>query len=151
MEHVNYNLYWNTFTVILIETNFNIHHQEHLLFLFRMDHFLGNVGGCIGLSETGVFGGKFSLSNLSSSRMGFSAEPPIHLQTVKRCCWRNVSNARSKDSVYIQLSIFSIKFNIVHIGHLIPACVHILCTYTWKYFVPHFMCSLLARGNWKSG
>ena len=42
-----------------------------------MDDFSG-MRGRDGLSETGaVVGGEFSLSFSSSSRMGFSAEPPI--------------------------------------------------------------------------
>ena len=74
-----------------------------------------------------------------------------HVQVVKRCCWKGSINARSENSVYIDLIIFSVKFNIVHISrHLMPDCVYIFCTYTWKYFVPHFMCSLLVRGNWNS-
>ena len=38
-EHVNYNLYQNTNTVIPIETYFDKHIQEHFLFLFQMDDF----------------------------------------------------------------------------------------------------------------
>ena len=51
----------------------------------------------------------------------------------------------AKNSVYIQRIIFTVDFNFFQIRHPIPACVHILCTQTWKYFVPHFMCSLLVR------
>ena len=39
MKHVNYILYQNTNTAILIETNFYRHNQEHFLFLFQMDDF----------------------------------------------------------------------------------------------------------------
>ena len=75
-----------------------------------------------------------------------------HLQVVSRCRWKGSINARSKNSVYIQLIIFPKEFNIVQISrHLIPACVQFfLCTYAWKCFVPHLMCSLLAGGNWSS-
>ena len=75
-----------------------------------------------------------------------------HLQVVKRCRWKGSINARSKHSVYFRLIIFPLVFNIVQISRLlIPACVQgFLCTYAWKYFVPHFMCSLLVGGNWIS-
>ena len=74
------------------------------------------------------------------------------LQLVKRCRWKGSINARSKDSLYIQLILFPLEFNIVQISrHLIPACVQaFLCTYSWKYLVLHFMCSLLVGGNWNS-
>ena len=39
MKHVNFNLYQNTNTAILIETNFYKHNQEHFLFLLRMNDF----------------------------------------------------------------------------------------------------------------
>ena len=39
LKHGNYKLYQNTNTVILIETNFYRHNQEHFLFLFQMDDF----------------------------------------------------------------------------------------------------------------
>ena len=79
-----------------------------------------------------------------------------HLQVVKRCRWKGSINAHSKNSVYIQLIIFPVEFNVVQIMRrdLIPACVQrFLCTYTSKYFVPQFMCSLLVgvtgtRARW---
>ena len=76
-----------------------------------------------------------------------------NLQVVKRCWWKGSINARSKNSVYIELIIFLVEFNIVQISsrHLISACVQaLLCTYAWKYFVPHFMCCLLVGGHWSS-
>ena len=39
MKHVNYYLYQNTNTVILIETNFYRHNQEHFLFLLQKHDF----------------------------------------------------------------------------------------------------------------
>ena len=39
MKRVSYNLYQNTNTVILIETNFYKRNQEHFLFLFQKDDF----------------------------------------------------------------------------------------------------------------
>ena len=65
------------------------------------------------------------------------------LQVVKRCWWRRGINARSKDSVHIQLIFFSVESNIVQIRHLIPDVVPIWDTCPWKYFNPQFMCSLL--------
>ena len=73
-----------------------------------------------------------------------------HLQVVKRCWWKVGISAWSRDSVYIQLIILPVEFNIVQIRCLIPVCVHILSTDTWKYFVARFMYSLLIRGNWNS-
>ena len=69
-----------------------------------------------------------------------------HLQVVKRR-WKGNINARSKNGIYIQVVVFPVDFDIIQISgrHLIPVCLHILCTYTWKYFIPHFMCSLLVR------
>ena len=88
---------------------------------------------------------------LRRAEWGFSLNLPTS-QVVKRCWWKGSINARSKNSVYNKLITFSVEINIVQISgrDLIPACVHILCTYTWRYFVPHFMCSLLVRGNWNS-
>ena len=36
-----------------------------------------------------------------------------HLQVVKRCRWKRSTNARSENSVYIQLIIFPVEFNVV--------------------------------------
>ena len=80
--------------------------------------------GRVGLSETDVVvvGGEFSLSSSSSSRIGVFCWNS-HLQVFKRCRWKEIINARSKTSVYIQLIIFPVEFNIVQISrHMIPAC-----------------------------
>ena len=73
-----------------------------------------------------------------------------HIKYVKRCWGRGDINSWSKDSVYFKLIIYSLEFNIVQIRYLIPKCVHVLCTYTWKYFVRHIMCSLLVWNDWDS-
>ena len=58
--------------------------------------------------------------------------------------------SRSKDSLNIQLIIFPVEIYIVRIRHLLPACVHILRTYTSNFSVPHLMCSLLVESDWDS-
>ena len=75
---------------------------------------------------------------------------PSVLQVAIGCWWKRGINASSQESVYMQLIFLLVDFNIVEIRQLIPAGVHILRTYTGKYLVPHFMCSLLVRGNWES-
>ena len=55
-----------------------------------------------------------------------------HLQVVKRYWWKGVIHARSKNCVYMQLIISPVEFKIVHIRHLMPASIKILCTYTWS-------------------
>ena len=52
-----------------------------------------------------------------------------HLQVVKLCRWKGSINARSKNSVYIQLIIFPVEFDIVQISrHMITACVQAFLT-----------------------
>ena len=72
-----------------------------------------------------------------------------HLQVIKSCWWKRSINARSKNSVYIQLIIFPVDFNINQISRqLIQGCVQtFLCTCAGKYFIPNFMCSLLVGCN----
>ena len=38
----------------------------------------------------------------------------------------------------------------IKIGHLIPVCMHGLCSYTRKYFIRHLYCPFLVGGNWNS-
>ena len=149
MEHVKNNLFWNTNTVIPTETNFFERNQEHFLLLFQMDNFSA-MQGVVLLSQ------RLVLLEESSPCLPFRwAEWGflLHLPSLSRqsCWWKESINARSKKSVYIQLIIFPGEIDIVQMSrHLKPSCVHYLCTYTWKYLVPHFMCSLLVRGNWNS-
>ena len=60
-----------------------------------------------------------------------------HLKIVKS--WRGTGSiyAWSDDCIQVQFRIFPLKTDILQIGHLIPACVHILCAYTRKYFIRH--------------
>ena len=58
-----------------------------------------------------------------------------------------------EDSAYLQLIIFPVELNIVQIRHLVTACVHILCTYTWECsslisLVPFWLESIAARARW---
>ena len=52
-------------------------------------------------------------------------------------------NSWSKNSVYVQLIIFSVEFNIIQIKHMIPAYVIVLCTHKRKCFIPHHHSPLL--------
>ena len=73
-----------------------------------------------------------------------------HLKIVKGWKGKGRVNSWYKDSVYIQLIINPIEFNIIQIRHLIPACVHILCTYTWEHIVPHLHSPFLVAGYWNT-
>ena len=150
MKHVNYTLYSNTNRVIPIETTFYKHNQENFWYLFQMEDF-STMQGVVLVSQGLVLLEEeiFLCLPLRRAEWGFLLN--LHLQVVKRFWSKSIINSRSKNSVYIQLINFPVKSNIVHVRrHLIPACVHILCTYTWKYFVSQFRCSLLVGGNWNS-
>ena len=107
-----------------------------------------NTGGWVGLWETGVVGrggeGEFSLSCSLWIGIAFSAiEPiwkPLKNEGQKKCTY-----AWSKDSVYIQLLIFPVELNIVHLRHLIPAGVPFLCAYKWEHFIPHLHSPFLVK------
>ena len=94
------------------------------------------------------------MSSSSSSRMGLSAEPLISKST-NAVGAKGESKDGLKSAFRSSWSFSPVEFNIFQISsrHLIPACVHTLGTYNWKYFVPHSMCSLLVRvtrtrGRW---
>ena len=63
--------------------------------------------------------------------------PSTHLKIVETWTGKWCICAWSKNSVFIPLIIFPVEFNIVQIKHLIPACGHVLCAYTWGHLVPH--------------
>ena len=98
--------------------------------------------GRVCFSEPGGIGLEFSLSSSSSSRMGFSAEPPIS-KSSSVVGQKGVSLL----GVKIQLIIFPVEVNVVQIRHLIPACLHILRAYTWEHFVPHIPSSFLVGSS----
>ena len=74
MKHVNYSLYQKTNTVLLIETNF-LKQPGTFSVLAPKAGLLCSLGGSVGLTETGVDGGEFSLFSSSSNTMGFSSGP----------------------------------------------------------------------------
>ena len=71
-----------------------------------------------------------------------------HLKTVKSSRRKSCNDAWSEHSVYIQLIIFPVEFNIVQVRLVIPTCVHIVCAYTWKRFVPHIYSPFQVGSNW---
>ena len=73
-----------------------------------------------------------------------------YLKILKK--WTRKGNicAWSEDCILVQVRILPVKLNILQIGHLTPACVHVLCPHTWKHFIPHLLCPLLVWLNWNS-
>ena len=75
------------------------------------------------------------------------------LQVVKRCWWKGSINARSKNSVYIQLISFSVKFIIVQVSIAFlskPSCARTLeSTSSLISSVPCWLgvCRFSRRGN----
>ena len=133
--------------MIPIETKFYKHIEGHFLHLFRIDDFWAMHGVELVSQRLVLLLLEESSPCLPLRRAEWGSL--LNLQVVKRCWWKGSINARSRRSVYMQLIIFPVDFNIVQISRLlIPSCVQtFLCTYAWKYFVPHFMCSLLV-GEW---
>ena len=155
MKHIDYKLYWNTNTVIPIETHFYKHNQEHFLFSFQMDDFSAirwavlvsqrllllkeeESSPCLplGRAEWG-----FLMNLPSPSRQTLLVK--IEYQSLVQKQRPHPADQFSNRSQHLQIS-----------RHLIPACVHaFLCTYNWKHFAPHFMCSSLVgvtgnRARW---
>ena len=151
MKHVIYTFYLNTNTEIPFEINFYKHNQEHFVFLCEKEDFSA-VQGDVLVSQKLVLLEEESSPCLPLRRTerGFLLNLPSPNRQTLLVKW-NI-NAWSENSIHIQLIISPIEFEIFQISrHLIPACVQVfLCTYTWKQFVPHFMCSLLVGGNWNS-
>ena len=148
MKHVNYNLYQNT--VILIETNFYKHKRAHFPF-FLQKHDFSVIWGVRVDAQTRVL----LLLELNSpcpplhpTQWGFQLIPPSinrHMYLEKRGVY-----AWSECCVHLHLRIFPVELYVFEIGQLIAASVQVLSPHTGEYFVSHFMCSLLVRGNWKS-
>ena len=79
-------------------------------------------GGRVGLSETSVVRREFSLSSASSSRINFVADYHIS-KSSSAVREKRVSIPGLKNSVYIQLIILPVEFNVALIRPLIPARV----------------------------
>ena len=46
---------------------------------------------------------------------------------------KSSNSAIFENCIQVQVKIFLVNLNVLHIGHLIPSCVHVLCPYTQDY------------------
>ena len=74
----------------------------------------------------------------------------IHLKIVLSWTEKVNNFAWLEDFSNVQVRILLMKRNTLLIGHLIPACVHVLCAYTWKYFIAQLHSPLLVGDYWIS-
>ena len=157
---------WNMLTIVYIEKH--AQQQKYTKFKQTSSNIIGKIwiivpkeqllinrGGWVGLSETGVVGwgrGEYSLSCSLSIWIVIPAIEPIsrslEVEGEKGACVPGLKT--SKYSVYIQLIIFPLEYNIVQIRHIIPACVHNLLNYIWEHLVPYLHSPFLFGSNWNS-
>ena len=139
LKGIHTNTYWNNFAYTYSGT-FSI--------LVPNKPLLANRGCWVGLSVSGVVRGEFPLSSASSSRFRFSFIKPTS-KLLKGEKERRVEGfyAWSEGFIHAQDRILSVELDINQIGQLIPACVHVLCTYTWDHFNPHLHSSFLVGSN----
>ena len=140
MHNGIYTLYQNNCTVLLVETNFHKYIQEQFLFVLQSNYFSA-------MQEVASVSQRLVLLKVTSPY------PPLRraewvfwwssrLRVVKSC-WRKSSfNSGSKDSDYIQLITYLVKFSVFWIGNLTQAYVRMFCTYTWEHFFPHLHSTL---------
>ena len=55
-----------------------------------------------------------------------------------------------ENGILVPVRILPVELNILRMGQLIPACVHIFWVYTWKYLVSHLRNHMFVEISWNS-
>ena len=149
MRHVNYNLYQNTNTVILIETNVYRHNQEHFLFLLQKPD-LSAVWEVPWVWQTRALMEEENSPCLAlhPTQWGFQLihrSKNCQMLLAKMGCLCLVWTM-----LQVQLWFFPVELYVLEMGELIAASVQVLSSHTGEYFVSHLPSSLLVGSNWHS-
>ena len=114
-----------------IETNFFEHNKEHFLFLFQKDDFSAIQAVVLVSQRQLLLAEGFPCPLFCQADWIFLlnlASPSRQTLLMKKEYQCPVYKQRLHPVDY-----FTVEINIVQISkNLIPACVHLFCTYTWK-------------------
>ena len=121
----------------------------HVFILAPKARLLCHLGGSVGLTDSGVLGGSFSLSSSSSNTMGFSTGPSIEkLSNVVG--EKGVSMPGLNTASMSNCEFSCVELYVFEIGYLIAASIQVLSPHTGEYFVSHLHCSFLVLSDWYS-